>query len=117
MLPAKIPDTLDRVKEALEIWAEDMKHGGVKLGFPSRSIGFSSGGSWGHGYDDLEETVDRNTAKAVEAILEGLTISQRLAVHHYHLAAVWTSRRTRLEDDYADAIMAVEIGLRKRGLL
>jgi hypothetical protein len=30
---------------------------------------------------------------------------------------VFTPRRTVIEDDYSDALVAVEVGLRKRGLL
>jgi hypothetical protein len=116
MLPAYADDTLQKVKDALEVWADYMRHDNSTSGYRKKSSGFHIGGGIDN-WEDLEYSVDINQARAVEAILEGCTVSQRLSVHHYHLNAVWTSRRTNILDDYAEALMAVELGLKKRGLL
>jgi len=106
----------DKVKDALSVWADWMRDDNTKLGFPSQSIGISSGGSVSS-WEDLELSLDIGIARAVDAILEGVSNSQRLAVHHFHLAAVWRSNRTNIEDDYANALMVIEFGLRRRGLI
>lgn len=113
---AHIDDTDRRVKDALDIWANYMRHDRTVNGYANKSSGFISGGSVSN-FEDLEYSVDIAMAKAVEAILDGLTISQRLSVHHIHLAAVWSSNRTCLEDDYANALICIEIGLRKKGFV
>ena len=105
-----------KVKEYLTEWAEWMKADNTKLGYPSKSLMLSSGGA-STSFDDMCEVLDNTISKAIDAILEGVTISQRLAVHHYHLGAVWRSSRSNIIDDYADALMAIEFGLRRRGLM
>jgi hypothetical protein len=115
---AYIDATAQRVKEALDIWAEWMQQDDTKLGYPSKSaVILSGGGAWGSFGDDLEAEVDSTMARAVDAIMEGMPLSQRNAVFHFHIAAVFTPRRTLIEDDYADALVSVEVGLRKRGLV
>jgi hypothetical protein len=115
---AYIDTTAQRVKEALDIWAEWMQQDDTKLGYPSKSaVILSGGGAWGSFGDDLEDEVDGTMARAVDAILEGMPLSQKNAVFHFHIAAVFTPRRTLIEDDYADALVSVEVGLRKRGLV
>lgn len=105
-----------KVKEYLTEWAEWMKADNTKLGYPSKSLMLSSGGA-STSFEDMCEVLDNTISKAIDAILEGVTISQRLAVHHYHLGAVWRSSRSNIIDDYADALMAIEFGLRRRGLM
>jgi hypothetical protein len=113
--PLAIMSTLDKVKDALYVWAESMRRDDHDLGFNGKSSVFSSGGlkMW----DELENSADSITASAVEAIMEGMPTNQTCAVHHFHLAAVYKPRRTRIEDDYADALVSLEIGLRRRSLL
>jgi hypothetical protein len=116
--PVYIDSTLQKVKDALEVWAEWMQQDDTKLGYPSKSaVILSGGGAWGSFGEDLEAELDNTMANAVDAIVEGLPLSQKNAVFHFHIAAVFTPRRTVIEDDYSDALVAVEVGLRKRGLL
>jgi hypothetical protein len=110
-----IADVDRKVRDALEVWAEWVKADTIDLGY-GRCMGFESGGSVG-GWEDFERKVDKNMAVNVQAIYDGLEQRLQLSLDHFHLAAVWRSNRTRLEDDYADALMSVEVGLRKRGLL
>jgi hypothetical protein len=115
MLPAKIPDTLDRVKAALDCWAEWMERDNTRLGYGRTQV-FSSGGSVSS-WEDFERKVETNLAINVNAILEDLPLNQQHAVFHFHVAAVFTPKRTNIEDDYADAIEKITIGLNRRGLL
>lgn len=105
-----------KVKEYLNGWAEWMRSDNTKLGYPSKALMLSSGGA-STSFEDMCEVLDSTISKAIDAILEGVTISQRLAVHHYHLGAVWRSSRSHMLDNYADALMAIEFGLRRRGLI
>jgi hypothetical protein len=109
-----IVDNSRKVKEALDVWAEWMQRNTEKLGYPSKSILCSNGSTT---FEDMIDVLEDSISEAIDAILDGCTISQRLAVHHFHLAAVWHSNRTTIEDDYADALIKIEIGLRKRGLI
>ena len=62
--------------------------------------------------------VEKNMAINVQAIYDGLPSLQQLAIDHFHLHAVWRSTRPgALDDAYGNALMAVEIGLRRRGLI
>lgn len=114
--PLRITDNERKVKDALDIWAEWMsRDNSQELGY-GRCMGFDAP-STVSGWDDFEHKVDKNMAINVQAILEGLPQSQQDAVFHFHIAAVIYPRRTRIEDDYGNALMALEIGLRRRGLL
>ncbi len=114
--PNIITDNEYKVKEAIEIWAEWMKVGDTqRLGY-GQCIGFESSSNIS-GWDDFERKVDKNMAINVQAIYEGLSQSQQLAINHFYLAAVWRSNRSSLEDDYRQALIVIEIGLRRRGLL
>ena len=117
MLPAKIPDTLDRVKDALDVWAEWMQRDETRgsLGYGSTQV-FESGGSVSS-WEDFERRVETNLAINVNAILEDLPLHQQQAVFHFHIAAVFTAKRTWIEDDYADSIEKLTIWLNRRGLL
>lgn len=112
---ASVTDTMQRVKEALDVWSawmqQDDSH---KLGY-GRTVGFNSNNlsSW----DDFERKVERNLAVNVQAILEGLEERMQCAVFYFHVAAVIKPRRTKIEDDYQDALIKIEIALRRRGLV
>jgi hypothetical protein len=115
---AYVDTTLQKVKDALEVWAEWMQQDDTKLGYPSKSaVILSGGGAWGSFGEDLEAELDNTMANAVDAIVEGLPLNQKHAVFHFHIAAVFTPRRSVIEHDYEDALMSLEVGLRKRGLV
>jgi hypothetical protein len=114
-LAIKIPDTLEKVKDALTIWAAWMERDNTKLGY-GHVTGFQSGGSVSS-WEDFERKVENNLAINVNAILEDLPLHQQHAVFHFHIAAVFTPRRTRIEDDYADAVDVLAVALNRRGLL
>lgn len=114
-LPQIITDNERKVKDALEIWANWMQRPNKGLGY-GRCMGFD-GVSNTSGWDDFEHKVDKNMAINVQAIYEGLRQPQQIAIDHFHLSAVWRSNRGSLEDDYATALVAMEIGLRRRGMI
>lgn len=114
-MPQVIADNERKVKDALEVWAEWVRSDTIDLGY-GKCMGFESGGSVG-GWEDFERKVDKNMAINVQAIYDGLPHGQQLALDHFHLSAVWRSNRTNLEDDYSDAVIGIEVGLRKRGLI
>lgn len=112
---ASVTDTMQRVKEALDVWAAWMLQGDShKLGY-GHVVGFNTNSlsSW----DDFERKVERNLAVNVQAILEGMEERMQCAVFYFHVAAVIKPRRTKVEDDYQDALMQIEVGLRRRGLV
>jgi hypothetical protein len=112
----KFSDAEFKTKEALAVWVNWMQQGDEKrLGY-GKCAGFSQVSAVS-GWDDFERKVESNLAINVQAIYEGLKISQRLAIDHFHLAAVWLSNRTNIEDDYADALISMQIVLRRRGLI
>ena len=113
----KITDNEYKVKEALNVWSEWMQQDrdAIAMGY-GKCSGFDIGGSTSS-WSDFERKVENNLAINVQAIYEGLKHTQQIAIDHFHLAAVWKSNRGSLENDYADALIGIEIGLRRRGLL
>lgn len=116
-LSKAISDIDYKVKDAIAVWVEWMQIGDSgKLGF-GRCVGFDAAGGNVSGWDDFERRVNKNMAINVQAIYEGLSKSQQIAIDHYHLAAVWISNRTNIEDDYKSAIESLTAGLKRRGLI
>lgn len=113
---AILVDIDHKIKDALEIWAEWQRQGYEnKLGY-GRCVGFDAASNVS-GWDDFEHKVDKNMAINVQAIYEGLTNPQQIAIDHFHLSAVWRFTRDSLEEEYSNALMRMEIGLRHRGLI
>ena len=112
-----ITDTQEKVKDALNVWADWMHDGDDKrLGYGS-PIGFEFSERGVSSWEDFEIKVEKNLAINVQAIYEGLPNLQQLSIDHFHLHAVWKSSRASLEDIYSDALVAMEVGLRRRGLV
>jgi len=113
----RMSDNDAKVKDALHVWAEWMQSDQVEdsLGY-GRCVGFASGGSV-NGWEDFERKVEKNMAVNMQAIYEGLKHPQQMAIDHFHLSAVWKPQRYSIEDAYAEALIAIEIALRRRGLI
>lgn len=114
--PQIITDNEQKVKDALEVWADWMRGSGIDLGYGS-PMGFESGGSAISSWEDFEHRVDKNMAINVQAIYEGLPPYQQMAIDHFHLSAVYTFRRRNILEDYGNALIAMEVGLRGRLLI
>lgn len=113
----KISDNEVKVKDALNVWADWMKRDRQEelLGY-GRCVGFAAGGgtsSW----EDFERNVENNMAVNVQAIYDGLKHPQQMAIDHFHMSAVWKPQRYTIEDAYSEALIAIEIALRRRGLI
>jgi hypothetical protein len=102
----------DRCDWHLANWATWMRVSGLALWFPSRALAIGKSGS--SDFDAMVATADTRCAVAVDAIIDGLPLPERLAVYHIHLAAVWRLRF--LDAYYASAKDHVAEGLTKRGI-
>jgi hypothetical protein len=94
-------------------WAQWMRQSALKLSYPSRAPIIGKSGS--SDFDAMVATEDTRCAVAVDAIIDGLPVAERLAVHHVHLAAVWRPGAD-LAGSYAAARDRVALGLTKRGI-
>ena len=109
------PLPADRVAYYLAIWVSWMHHGADDLGYPPHSIPFASTGG-PRTVDDFCESLDVSAAEAMDAIISDLDIHHQIAVHHFNLGAVWRFTRLHPERVYAEAILAIEAALPKKGL-
>lgn len=110
------------VKYALEDWSKWIKLDNEVKGYPSKSTGLKcDGGSWGNFLDEQEEIQGSINARAIDAIIavdsKLMNNSQRSSIYHFHTGAIWKSIRTHIEDDYEEALIILEVNLRKRNLL
>ncbi len=113
----RMSDAEEKVKDALNVWAKSMEDDNAyeQLGY-GRCVGFVSGGSVS-GWEDFERRCDKTMAENVAGIYSGLTQPQQMAIDHFHLSAVWKPQRYKIEDVYTEALIAIEIALRRRGLI
>lgn len=110
-----ITDAQQAVKDALDVWVEwQQKDDSARLGY-GHCVGFNTSSL--SGWDDFERRVEKNMAVNVQAIIEGLPNLQQMAIFHFHLAAVWRPQRVNIEECYQGALMAIEVALRRRGLI
>lgn len=72
--------TPDRVDWHLENWRRWMRSGHEVNGHSGRSSGVSDGGT-SKGFDEMAEAEDRRCAKIVDAILDNLPPTQRIAIY------------------------------------
>lgn len=106
--------TDDRIDWHLWNWARWHRQAGERVGYSSRASGFSRTGL--RDFDAMVATVDSDCAGAVEAVLDGVSVSERCAVHHFHLDAVYRFPRIPLADTYNAARAAIGRGLDRRGI-
>lgn len=105
----------DRLRWHFENWAVWQRMDGIETGYMRHASG---GIGVSHGSDRiarLENEADARCARAVEALLEGLPVAQRCAVHHFQLQAVFRFRGDAVAL-YALAGECVRRGLTKRGI-
>ena len=111
----KKTDTNEAVKYFLEIWKRYMQSSDDDLGYPPKSSLFATGGI--RSFEDLCESTDRAVGEIVKTIIEEMAPHHQAAIMHFNLHAVFRFTRFRAEDIYAEALLVLEIGLRKKGLL
>lgn len=115
--------------EMLNVWAE--KSAGVAAHAASmiregRSLVVQNArtDSWGIDLDEWEDELNENITSTLNILIYGqgkdpgiLSISERIAVEHHHVAAVYVSVRTNIADDYNRALFKLKPAMNKRGFL
>jgi hypothetical protein len=97
----------------LENWARFMRHGGLD------DLDTKMPSWWASGSSDFDMMADRaevQQAEAFDALVVGLLVDERIAVHHVHLGAVWRMHRQRMQDVYERARVSLSDGMRRKGM-
>jgi len=72
--------------DILDDWARWMKRDGHRLGYPSKSSYFSTGGeSTSEVFEDMVSKSDMENIKIVDAVIDGLPKAQRTAINYRFL--------------------------------
>jgi hypothetical protein len=75
-----------RLMDILDDWARWMKRDSHRLGYPSKSSYFSSGGeSTSEVFEDMVSKSDMENIKIIDAIIDGLPKPQRNAINYRFL--------------------------------
>lgn len=106
------------VESLLEQWA--IWHAtdtDVDIGYPSKTPGFSAGGI--HSFEDLCDRADQAAMRAVDAAVSSLPHAQAAAVLMKYgiCATVFRFPRGNYDQLLEDAMIALEIMLRRKGFL
>lgn len=75
---------MNRLLELLDKWKLYMRSDNHKLGYPSKSIGMSSGGASGS-FDDMYDEVEDDNIKTVDAVIHSLPKDQQQAIYARYL--------------------------------
>jgi len=74
--------SMERLLSILEDWARWMKSDNHKLGYPSKSIGMSSGGeSTSEVFEEMCSAQDMSNVRTIDAIIHSLDSSQQQAIY------------------------------------
>ena len=80
--------SMERLLSILEDWALWMKHDTHKLGYPSKSIGMSSGGeSTSEVFEEMCSAQDMSNIRTIHAIIHSLEQGQQDAIYAKYLGA------------------------------
>ena len=80
--------SMERLLSILEDWALWMKTDNHKLGYPSKSIGMSSGGeSTSQAFEEMCSSQDMSNARTIHAIVHSLEQGQQDAIYAKYLGA------------------------------
>jgi len=75
-----------RLMDILDDWARWMKKDSHRLGYPSKSSYFSSGGeSTSEVFEDMVSKSDMENIKIIDAIIDDLPIKQKQAINYRFL--------------------------------
>ena len=75
---------MNRLLELLDKWKLYMRSDNHKLGYPSKSIGMSSGGASGS-FDDMYDEVEDDNVRTVDAVIHSLPKDQQEAIYARYL--------------------------------
>lgn len=91
----RINMTMERLQDLLKEWARSLKHeGSSKLGFPSRSLGMSTGGN-STSFDEMYDLMQNDHIRTIQAIIDSLPERQQNAVYHKY-----TGSKAEVLQDY-----------------
>lgn len=77
---------IDRLMQILDDWALWMKSDNHRLGYPSKSIGLSSGGeSTVDSFDEMIDIQDLSNVHVVDSVIHSLPSEQQDAIYHKYL--------------------------------
>ena len=80
--------SMERLLSILEDWSLWMKHDTHKLGYPSKSIGMSSGGeSTSEVFEEMCSAQDMSNIRTIHAIIHSLEQGQQDAIYAKYLGA------------------------------
>lgn len=79
---------MERLLSILEDWARWMDWDNHKLGYPSKSVGLSSGGeSTSESFEDMCSVQDMSNIRTIHAIIHSLEKGQKEAIYAKYLGA------------------------------
>ena len=80
--------SMERLLSILEDWSLWMRHDSHKLGYPSKSIGMSSGGeSTSEVFEEMCSAQDMSNIRTIHAIIHSLEQGQQDAIYAKYLGA------------------------------
>ena len=81
--------TIDRLLDILSDWASWMQQPNHKLGYPSKSMCISSGGTSGSdAFELMLEESDLKTIMAIDSIIDSLPTQQIMAINARYLGSI-----------------------------
>jgi len=77
---------MSRLLELLDKWKLFMRSDNHKLGYPSKSLGMSSGGESSYdAFDEMYEDVEDDNVRTVDAVIHSLPNDQKDAIYARYL--------------------------------
>jgi enoyl-[acyl-carrier-protein] reductase (NADH) len=77
---------MNRLLELLDKWKLFMRSDNHKLGYPSKSLGMSSGGESSYdAFDEMYEDVESDNIRTVDAVIHSLPKDQKEAIYARYL--------------------------------
>lgn len=103
-----------RVLYYLDLWRDYMKSHKTNLGFKSKSTGFMSGGM--SSFEDLEESVDAESARTVDQVIDDLPMLPKNAIYIIYLGQKSMINDMLLEQSYDTALIMLQKKLTEKNL-
>ena len=75
--------TIQRMMQLLSEWQHYMTYSSNKLGYPSKSLGVSTGVG-NSNFDEMCDNLDVANSRHLDVIIDGLPLLQKQAVHYKH---------------------------------
>lgn len=110
---AGMPET--RLEFHFDNWRRWMKNDVIGDGYPTYAAGFVHGGN-SMTFDEMMDSSDIRCARAVDALMRGLTPAERCAINHNYLRAVFRFPRDNLPELLRSARFRIACGLVARAI-